>query len=78
MSVNSLEIDYCKLPRIWVKNKVEIISLLNMGIVKIMTFTGNTHLKQRELCPERLHVGGGGDIKHMGLFSPYDQLHDDF
>merc|ERR1719278_442847 len=35
-------------------------------------------LKQRELCPERLHVGGGGDIKHMGLFSPYDQLHDDF
>ena len=49
-----------------------------MGTVWIQTFTGNTNLKQRELCPKRLNVGGGGDIKHMGLFSPYDQLHDDF
>merc|ERR1712062_768361 len=47
------------------------------GAEKVQLLSVNS-LKQRELCPERLHVGGGGDIKHMGLFSPYDQLHDDF
>ena len=60
------------------KKKVEKISLLKMGTVWIQTFTGNTNLKQRKLCPERQHVGGGGDIKHVGLFSRYDQLHYDF
>merc|ERR1712013_170379 len=47
------------------------------GAEKVQLLSINS-LKQRELCPERLYVGGGGDIKHMGLFSPYDQLHDDF
>ena len=36
------------------------------------------NLKQRKLGPECLNIGGGGDVEHMGLLTPNDQLHDDF
>merc|ERR1719433_2201852 len=59
------------------EGEADLILQGGAGAEKVQLLSVNS-LKQRELCPERLHVGGGGDIKHMGLFSPYDQLHDDF
>ena len=35
-------------------------------------------LKEGKLSPECLHIGGGGDVEHMGLLTPNDQLHVDF
>merc|ERR1719266_392572 len=60
------------------EGEADLILQRGAGAKKVQLLSVNSLLKQRELCPERLHVGGGGDIKHMGLFSPYDQLHDDF
>merc|ERR1719504_624954 len=39
---------------------------------------GINSLKERKLGPECLHIGGGGDVEHMGLLTPNDQLHVDF
>ena len=36
------------------------------------------NLKERKLGPECLHIGSGGNIEHMGLLTPNDQLHVDF
>merc|ERR1719195_905363 len=59
------------------EGEADLILQRGAGAEKVQLLSVNS-LKQRKLCPERLYVGGGGDIKHMGLFSPYDQLHDDF
>lgn len=37
-----------------------------------------TDLEEGKLRPECLHIGGGGDVEHMGLLTPNDQLHVDF
>merc|ERR1719195_2295034 len=52
------------------EGEADLILQRGAGAEKVQLLSVNS-LKQRELCPERLHVGGGGDIKHMGLFSPY-------
>ena len=66
------------MPRIWVK-----IRLRKFHCWKWEQFESRLSLEtptsSRESCAlSACTLAVGGDIKHLGLFSPYNQLHDDF
>merc|ERR1719433_2099293 len=59
------------------EGKAHLVLQRSSRAEEVQLFCVNS-LKQGKLSPECLHIGGGGDVEHMGLLTPNDQLHVDF
>merc|ERR1719433_294401 len=59
------------------EGKAHLIFQRGSRAEEVQLFSVNS-LKERKLGPECFHIGSGGDVEHMGLLTPNDQLHVDF
>merc|ERR1719433_723642 len=58
------------------EGKAHLVLQRSSRAKEVQLFSVNS-LKEGKLRPECLHIGSGGNVEHMGLLTPNDQLHVD-